>query len=73
MSETQTNNVSSLTVQDITHQSLSLGREIDRLPPGEYSIRLIKGNRLGAWRAIFWSDTGTTVSDKVFGRPVHCE
>lgn len=74
MSETQTtNNVSSLTVQDITHQSLSLGRRIDRLPPGEYSIRLVKGGRLSAWRAVFWDDSGMTVSDVALGRPAHCE
>jgi hypothetical protein len=38
--------------QNITHQVARLASAIDRLPPGSYVIRLEKGDRLSAWRAV---------------------
>ena len=37
---------------DITHQVIRLARAIDRLPEGEYIIRLEKGDHLEPWRAV---------------------
>ena len=55
--------------QDVTHQSLSIARQVDRLPPGEYSVRIIKGTRSSAWRSIFWDDTGLTINDLTSSPP----
>ena len=37
---------------DITRQVTRLARAIDRLPPGDYVIRLEKGDRLDTWKAL---------------------
>lgn len=51
------------TAQDVTSQSLSLARIVDRLSNGTYTIQIEKGNRFDAWRLCIWDDSGRTVRD----------
>ena len=49
--------------QDVTRQSLSLARTIDRLPPGEYNMTLGKSDRSGRWSLVITKQDGETVKN----------
>lgn len=50
--------------QDITVQSHRLARYLDRLPPGEYAIKLEKGENDDPYRVVIRSlDTGAIVRE----------
>jgi hypothetical protein len=50
-------------IQDITHQSLRLGRFLDRLPPGDYELELTKGRRDDPWRVVVKTEEGELVRE----------
>lgn len=50
-------------IQDITHQSVRLGRYLDRLPPGEYLFKLQKGTRHDPWHLVVSDEDGEVVRE----------